>query len=232
MTEVTRGVQQVRAQQARPDGAVWQSFGISLIFGVLLTLVIMAAWIFTLPEAQRTGMLAYWSSVQAPALSFNPGPLLKAPLSVQLHVAAAVVALFVGAVIFLLPKGTGFHKLLGWTWVSSMIIVAATSIAMIVDLRTGINAACVYRDHGHIPLGRLDGYPPGGRQAACRVDDRPLCGRVNHCRCLRVHTGTRHVGHFLRRLGSLGRRARRRAPPPAGKCGFHFGLKGFRKPAC
>jgi len=144
MTEVTRGAQQVRAQQVRPDGAVWQSFAISLVFGVLLTLGITAVWVMTLPEAQRTGMLAYWSSVQVPALSFNAAPLLKAPLSVQLHVAAAVVALFVGAVIFLLPKGTGFHRLLGWTWVSSMIIVAATSIAMIVDLRTGINALHVF----------------------------------------------------------------------------------------
>jgi len=139
MTEVTR-----TAQQPRPEGVVWWSFAISLVFGVLLTLGIMAVWMMTLPEAQRTGMLAYWSSVQVPALSFNAAPLLKAPFSVQLHVAAAVLALFVGAVIFLLPKGTGFHRLLGWTWVSSMIIVAATSVAMIVDLKTGINALHVF----------------------------------------------------------------------------------------
>jgi uncharacterized membrane protein len=139
MTEVTRSV-----QQARAGGVGLWSFGISLILGVLLTLGVMAVWMMTLPEAQRTGMLTYWSSVQVPALSFNPTRLMKAPVSVQLHVAAAVVALFVGAVIFLLPKGTGFHKLLGWTWVSSMIIVAATSIAMIVDLRTGINALHVF----------------------------------------------------------------------------------------
>jgi len=139
MTEVTR-----TAQQSRPEGVVWWSLGVSLVFGVLLTLGIMALWLMTLPEAQRAGMLAYWSSVQIPAPSFNAAPLLKAPVSVQLHVAAAVLALFVGAVIFLLPKGTGYHKLLGWTWVSSMIIVAATSIAMIADLRTGINALHVF----------------------------------------------------------------------------------------
>ena len=139
MTEVTRG-----AQQAGPDREFWKSFWISTFFGLLLTLVIFAGWLFSLPEAQRSGMLTYWSSVQIATPGFNPAPLLKAPLSVQLHVLAAVVALFVGAVIFLLPKGTGFHKALGWTWVSSMIIVAATSVAMIVDLRSGINALHVF----------------------------------------------------------------------------------------
>ena len=139
MTEVTRD-----AQQAGPDREFWRQFWISTFFGLLLTLLIFAAWVYTLPEAQRTGMLTYWSSVQIATPGFNPAPLLKAPLSVQLHVLGAVVALFVGAVIFLLPKGTGFHKALGWTWVSSMIIVAATSVAMIVDLRSGINALHVF----------------------------------------------------------------------------------------
>lgn len=139
MTEVTRN-----AQQAGPDHAFWRQFWISTFFGLLLTLLIFAAWVYSLPEAQRTGMLTYWSSVQIAAPGFNPAPLLKAPFSVQLHVLAAVVAMLVGAVIFLLPKGTGFHKALGWTWVSSMIIVAATSVAMIVDLRSGINALHVF----------------------------------------------------------------------------------------
>ena len=71
-------------------------------------------------------------------------PLIAMPLSVQVHVAAAMLALVVGVVIFLLPKGTGFHRLLGWTWVSAMIVVAATSIAMIADMRSGINALHIF----------------------------------------------------------------------------------------
>ena len=76
--------------------------------------------------------------------AFNAAPLLAAPPSVQLHVAAALLALVVGVIIFLLPKGTGFHRALGWTWVSSMIVVAATSVVMIFDLKTGINALHVF----------------------------------------------------------------------------------------
>ena len=90
-------------------------------------------------------MLAYWANIKVPAPSFHPGALLATPLSVQIHVAAAVSALVLGAVILLLPKGTGFHRTLGWSWVASMIVVAVTSIVMIADMRAGgINALHVF----------------------------------------------------------------------------------------
>lgn len=124
--------------------AFWRGFLWRLALGVGATLAVLAAWLYTIPDAQREAILGYWSRVQVPAPSFNIAPLLATPASVQLHVAAAMLALVVGVVIFLLPKGTGFHRALGWTWVSSMIVVAATSVAMIVDLKTGVNALHVF----------------------------------------------------------------------------------------
>jgi uncharacterized membrane protein len=122
----------------------WRGFWWRLAVGLGATFAVLAAWLYTMPEAQRDAILGYWSRVQVPAPSFNLAPLLAAPPSVQLHVAAALLAMVVGVVIFVLPKGTRFHRALGWTWVSSMIIVAATSVAMIFDLKTGINALHVF----------------------------------------------------------------------------------------
>jgi uncharacterized membrane protein len=65
-------------------------------------------------------------------------PLWGTPLSVQLHVLGVAVAFFAGLIIFMLPKGTGFHRLLGWTFVVAMAMVAVTSVWMAVELKTGI----------------------------------------------------------------------------------------------
>ena len=52
--------------------------------------------------------------------------LLDAPLAVQFHVLTVVPAAILGAFIFLRPKGTAIHRLLGKIWVSLMV---ATSIS-------------------------------------------------------------------------------------------------------
>jgi uncharacterized membrane protein len=127
-----------------PDGRFWAGFWRRFAVGLFLTLAIFTAWVMTMPEVPRTRMLSYWMSVHVSAPRFDPSPILRAPLSLQVHVAGAMLALVVGMLIFLLPKGTGFHRLLGWTWVSSMIIVAATSVAMIVDFGNGVNALHVF----------------------------------------------------------------------------------------
>ena len=100
--------------------------------------------VLTMPDGERASLLNYWASLRVPAPHFDPGPILKAPIPVQLHVAGALLALLVGALIFLLRKGTGFHRFLGWTWVISMIIVAATSVAMIASFGNGVNALHVF----------------------------------------------------------------------------------------
>lgn len=47
---------------------------------------------------------------------------------VFIHVGAALVALVVGIVLMVSPKGVGPHKLLGWTWVLAMATTAISSL--------------------------------------------------------------------------------------------------------
>jgi uncharacterized membrane protein len=95
-----------------------------------------------MPAETRDRMLSYWGQVSACARA-RLAPLLAAPWSVQIHVASAWWGWSLGQAIFHC-QGTGFHRLLGWTWVSAMILVAATSVAMIVDMRSGINALHIF----------------------------------------------------------------------------------------
>jgi uncharacterized membrane protein len=133
-----------RSEFPWPDKAFWRAFRWSILFGLFMTFAILGTWIATMPDVPRTRMLNYWLNVRVPAPSLNLVPLQGAPVSVQVHVVAAVLALIVGAIIFLLPKGTGFHRFLGWSWVLSMIVVAATSIAMVADFGNGFNALHVF----------------------------------------------------------------------------------------
>lgn len=59
---------------------------------------------------------------------------IRLPLAVKLHIVAALTALGVGTIILLRPKGTGFHKTLGWTWVIAMGTTAISSFFI-----TGLN---------------------------------------------------------------------------------------------
>jgi uncharacterized membrane protein len=133
-----------RRQAVSLGGAFWGRFLFRIAAGIIVTFGIIGAWLAMMPVQTRDAIIGRWLRVEVPAVAFNPAPLLGAPLSVQIHVAAAVLAIVVGAAIFLLPKGTGFHRALGWTWVSSMIVVVATSVAMIADLRNGVNALHIF----------------------------------------------------------------------------------------
>ncbi len=44
-------------------------------------------------------------------------PLLQASPAVQIHVAAAALAIVLGAFQFLAPKGSVPHRIVGWIWV-------------------------------------------------------------------------------------------------------------------
>jgi uncharacterized membrane protein len=55
-------------------------------------------------------------------------------LVLQLHVLAAVIAIVIGAVLMLRPKGRGLHKALGWSWVAAMGTTAVSSLFI-----TGLN---------------------------------------------------------------------------------------------
>ncbi len=55
-------------------------------------------------------------------------PLLAAAPIIQLHAAAAVAALVLGAAQLALPKGGRRHRLIGWTWAALLAAVALSSI--------------------------------------------------------------------------------------------------------
>jgi uncharacterized membrane protein len=64
-------------------------------------------------------------------MSFKgPDWALWAQLSwvIKLHILAALSALAIGALILLRPKGSGFHKALGWGWVVAMATTAVSSL--------------------------------------------------------------------------------------------------------
>ncbi len=58
-------------------------------------------------------------------------PLLTAPPAIQVHVAAALSAVAIGAFLLRLRGGGELHRRLGWTWVAVMLVVAFSSFAII-----------------------------------------------------------------------------------------------------
>lgn len=54
-------------------------------------------------------------------------PLLAASPAIQIHTFAAIAAFAIGVVQLAGPKGTTAHRLLGWSWVTLMLVVAASS---------------------------------------------------------------------------------------------------------
>lgn len=55
-------------------------------------------------------------------------PLLSAPPAIQIHAAAATLAMLLGAIVFLNRKGTSLHRLMGRIWVALMLVVATSAI--------------------------------------------------------------------------------------------------------
>lgn len=50
------------------------------------------------------------------------------PPAVRIHLTAAVTALAIGVALMMRVKGTGLHKVLGWTWVIAMGVTAVSSL--------------------------------------------------------------------------------------------------------
>lgn len=59
----------------------------------------------------------------------------QAPV-LQLHIAAALLALLIGLALLLGAKGDRLHRVLGWSWAGAMTVVALTSI-FIRDINAG-----------------------------------------------------------------------------------------------
>lgn len=56
------------------------------------------------------------------------GLLARQPWVIQIHIAAATAALLLGTVQLVGIKGTGVHRLIGWSWVVAMLTVAVSSL--------------------------------------------------------------------------------------------------------
>jgi uncharacterized membrane protein len=69
-------------------------------------------------------------------LKFDLAPLLAQSWLVQFHIATVVLALALGPVQFVLPKGTGLHRTLGWTWAIAMFATASVTF-FIRDMNDG-----------------------------------------------------------------------------------------------
>jgi uncharacterized membrane protein len=67
---------------------------------------------------------------------FDLSPLLAQSALVQFHVATVLIALALGPVQFVLPKGNGLHRVLGWTWAVAMFATALATF-FIRDMRDG-----------------------------------------------------------------------------------------------
>ncbi|MCW5963878.1 MAG: DUF2306 domain-containing protein [Bryobacterales bacterium] len=54
-------------------------------------------------------------------------PLLSSSPVIVVHAFAAIACFFIGLAQFTLAKGTAVHRMMGWTWVVLMMVVALTS---------------------------------------------------------------------------------------------------------
>lgn len=57
-------------------------------------------------------------------------PLLASPATLVVHAITATAALFLGAAVLFLRKGTALHRTLGRVWAAAMMLVAAISFFM------------------------------------------------------------------------------------------------------
>ena len=99
----------LRALVQKVPGVIWQ-FAIAIVIYLIVSYFILSGY----PEAE-------------PHFRINFEPLLAAPVQVQIHVACALTAFFIGVILLCAPKGFGFHKTMGWTWVVAMGLTALSS---------------------------------------------------------------------------------------------------------
>jgi len=55
-------------------------------------------------------------------------PILNAPLEIQIHVVAAILAISIGPFSILRKRRDNLHKTLGVIWIAAMLVVATTAL--------------------------------------------------------------------------------------------------------
>src|SRR5262245_44957175 len=76
------------------------------------------------------GVLAPLARMALAARPHLPDMALLAaqPLAIKVHLAAALAALVLGAVLMLRRKGRAFHRVAGWVWVSLVSVTAGATL--------------------------------------------------------------------------------------------------------
>ena len=102
--------------------------------GWLVSILFFAAMAAILAFTPGALNLAGFANIAFKAPDF--APLFAMPLLVQFHVATVALALVIGPIQFVLPKGGPWHRILGWTWVAAMGSTAIATL-FIRDMRDG-----------------------------------------------------------------------------------------------
>lgn len=120
---VERRDEGARQAQRKEGAAGWL---VSIMFFAAMTAIL----VFTPGALNLTGLSGL--SFKTPDFA----PLFEKSVLVQFHVATVALALVIGPIQFVLPKGGPWHRILGWTWVAAM---GSTAIAtfFIRDMRDG-----------------------------------------------------------------------------------------------
>jgi uncharacterized membrane protein len=84
------------------------------------------------PDLGRLPAIAARAQLHAPDLAL----WVRLPLAIKVHLAAALAALALGAVLMAVRKGRVFHRLAGWTWVG-LVSITAGSTLFITSLNHG-----------------------------------------------------------------------------------------------
>ena len=93
-----------------------------IVFAVMLLVIVpLSAWFAGGSESWQQ---ANWK----PGL--NLAALAAAPLATRIHAAAILILVIAGWTMLALPKGDRRHRLMGWTWVSAMVLMGLTSMAV------------------------------------------------------------------------------------------------------
>lgn len=106
-------------------GSAWVVMIALIVYTVIYTLIVSAN-----PQLQASFRLSL-------------APFFASASIVQVHIFAALTTFTIGTVLMLGPKGRGYHKPLGWIWVTSMAVTAISSFFM-----TGLNGASYSWIHG------------------------------------------------------------------------------------
>lgn len=117
---------QVSEKPVRPPMGFLPRFAVLMgLVAIIIGLAMAAAW-------EDVARLAQRATPHAPDLGLLAG--LSAPI--QIHLATALAALVLGAVLMAVRKGRAFHRVAGWVWVS-LVAVTAGATLFITSLTPG-----------------------------------------------------------------------------------------------